>query len=118
VLGLTTSGATRLVERLAAAGHVERSPGTDARQRRLRLTPDGDVRAERILAARRTRLAALLDALTPAERDGLEAVTAKLVAGLTDDWTAALRVCRLCDREACCAAAGEGCPLGYVAEDG
>src|SRR5688500_12936236 len=35
VLALTSSGATRLVDRLVKAGWVVRSPGGDARQRRL-----------------------------------------------------------------------------------
>ncbi|MCO1657536.1 MarR family winged helix-turn-helix transcriptional regulator [Pseudonocardia humida] len=118
VLDLTSSGATRLVERLAAAGWVRRSPGPDARQRRLTLTIDGAARAADVLDDRRARVAAVLAGLSPIERRGFETVVEKLVAGLTADRTAALRICRLCDRDACCGARGDGCPLRHVERDG
>ena len=46
VLALTSSGATRLTDRLVAAGLVVRSPGGDARQRQLRLTDQGKAVAQ------------------------------------------------------------------------
>ena len=72
VLGLTSSGVTRLVDRLTAAGWVERSPGTDARRRDLTLTPAGAQRAREVLAAREGGLGELLDPLDAGRRAELE----------------------------------------------
>ena len=66
VLGLTTSGVTRLVERLVSAGLVERNTGRDARSRQLELSPAGAARAESILAGRRATLSRAVAALLAA----------------------------------------------------
>jgi DNA-binding MarR family transcriptional regulator len=103
VLGLTSSGVTRLVERLVRAGWVQRSAGgQDARSRRLELTGVGTSLADRALAA-----------LSPSEQATLEELLGKMVASLTDELTAAYRVCRLCDRPAC-RGSGGGCPLQHT----
>ena len=60
VLGLTHSGAVRLVDRLAGAGLAERRAGRDGRCVAVALTPAGE-RAARAL--REAREAALEDAL-------------------------------------------------------
>jgi DNA-binding MarR family transcriptional regulator len=112
VLGLTSSGVTRLVDRLVTAGWVARSAGTDARQRQLVLTADGAARAQRMLDARENELARVLGALSEPERASLESLLDKIVAGLADDRRTALQVCRLCDREACCL--GRDCPLEHT----
>src|SRR5690349_24513011 len=52
VLGLTSSGVTRLVDRLVEHGWASRSTGSDARQRRLRLTSAGTKRAHVLLRER------------------------------------------------------------------
>src|SRR3954447_9024625 len=52
VLALTSSGATRLTDRLVAAGWGGRPPRGDARQRRLRLTASGEAVARRVVGAR------------------------------------------------------------------
>src|SRR3954468_20353822 len=52
VLALTSSGPTRLVDRLVSAGWVARAPGDDTRQRRLRLTEAGEDIAGRAGGAR------------------------------------------------------------------
>ena len=44
IVGLTSSGAVRLVSRLQAAGYVEREAGGDARVRHVRSTPRGGPR--------------------------------------------------------------------------
>jgi DNA-binding MarR family transcriptional regulator len=117
VLGLTTSGVTRLVERLVSAGLVERNTGRDARSRQLELSPAGAVRAESILAGRRATLSRAVAALSPTERVVLESMLDKMVGGVTDDRVAALRVCRLCDRSAC--RDGEhACPLQHTVPEG
>lgn len=117
VLGLTSSGGTRLVERLVAAGWVERSAGDDARQRQLALTAPGRARADSMLAGRQAALAEAVAVLSATERADLEALLDKVVAGLAGDRLAALRVCGLCDRVACCET-GEECPLQHTVVDG
>jgi DNA-binding MarR family transcriptional regulator len=114
VLGLTSSGVTRLVERLVRAGWVQRSAGgQDARSRRLELTGVGTSLAERVLAGRHAVLSRALAALSPSEQATLEELLGKMVASLTDELTAAYRVCRLCDRPAC-RGSGGGCPLQHT----
>jgi DNA-binding MarR family transcriptional regulator len=110
VLALTSSGATRLVDRLEAAGWVRRAPGDDARSRRLRLTASGRRQAERVLAARERAMSEVVATLSASDRAALERILPNLVAGLADDHPSALRVCRLCDRSAC-ATRGAKCPL-------
>jgi DNA-binding MarR family transcriptional regulator len=76
---MVTSGAvTKRVDRLAAAGHVERSVcADDARSRRIRLTPSGlrlvDEAVERHVANEHR----LLSGLGPAERRDLAALLEK-----------------------------------------
>ncbi|MFC7495863.1 MULTISPECIES: MarR family winged helix-turn-helix transcriptional regulator [unclassified Nocardioides] len=113
VLALTSSGATRLVDRLVAAGWVARSPGTDNRQRRLRLTDAGEAAAQRMIRARHDVLTASLAPLDDQVRAQLELALEQLVGASTDVLPTALRTCRLCDRSAC-RAAGHDCPLAHT----
>jgi hypothetical protein len=55
----------------------------------------------------------LVSVLQPGERAALEPLLEELVAALARDRPGALTVCRLCDRSACCGAAG-GCPLDHT----
>ena len=110
VLGLTHSGAVRLVDRLEAAGLAERRPGADARSVAVVLTPAGVAAAREARAGRERALEAALEALAPAERAALTELHEKLLAGLTGDRASAMRMCRLCDVEACGHDRGE-CPV-------
>jgi DNA-binding MarR family transcriptional regulator len=110
VLGLTHSGAVRLVDRLEAAGLAERRAGADARSVAVVLTPAGEAAVREIRAARERALEAALEALAPADRAALAALHEKLLAGLTGDRASAMRMCRLCDVEACGHDRGE-CPV-------
>jgi DNA-binding MarR family transcriptional regulator len=101
VLGLTHSGAVRLVDRLAGAGLVERRRGGDGRSVAVTLTPAGRRAAAEIRAARERALAEALSVLGAEERRALTALHEKLLAGLTEDRASARRLCRLCDAEAC-----------------
>lgn len=113
VLGLTSSGVTRLVERLVKRGWIQRSAGDDARSRQVRLTTAGEAQAHRTLDARRSALSHTVAALTGRERRDLERLLDKVVTSLAADRPAALRVCRLCDRDAC--GSGRGlCPLEHT----
>lgn len=113
VLGISQPGGVRVVDRLAADGLVERRPGPDSRTHALHLTRAGHRAARRILADRARELDRVLGVLDAGERERLEPLLEKLVAGLAEDRPGALEVCRLCDRDACCGAPA-GCPLQHT----
>ena len=103
-LGLTHSGAVRLVDRLAEAGLAERRPGPDARSVAVALTPAGRAVALDVRRAREAVLEESLAALSAEERATLSALHERLLAGLaglTGDRGSARRMCRLCDVHAC-----------------
>src|SRR3954451_11659767 len=80
VLGITHSGTVRLVDRLVAAGLVERRGGTtDRRAVPPRLTPAGRRVARRVLAAREAALEDVLSVLDPEERATLAALHDRLL---------------------------------------
>jgi DNA-binding MarR family transcriptional regulator len=114
VVGLSQTGAGRLVDRLAEAGLVERRAGRDGRTQALLLTREGLKAAARVLELRAKAVAPLLEHLTPAERLDLERLLERIIHGLAHDRPGALRVCRLCDRAACYS--GPGCPLDHAAQ--
>jgi len=64
VLGLTSSGTVRLVDRMADSGYVQRGPGSDGRSTSVTLTGAGLVAAERVAAARAEVLEGALAGLT------------------------------------------------------
>jgi DNA-binding MarR family transcriptional regulator len=117
VLALTSSGATRLVDRLVGAGWVARSPGGDARERRLRLTATGEEVARSVSRARREALTECLSPLDDRMRAQLERALERMLAASTDALPTAMRTCRLCDRSAC-RAGGHDCPLGHTKVSG
>jgi DNA-binding MarR family transcriptional regulator len=114
VLGLTSSGTVRLVDRLEAAGLVRRGPGTDGRSTVVSLTPAGRRLARRVAAARAAVLDGVLAALSPAERQTLDGLAAKLLVGLMRGPGAVRWMCRLCDVHACGRDAGR-CPAANAA---
>jgi len=113
VLALTSSGTTRLVDRLVSAGWGARSPGGDPRQRRLRLTETGEDIGGRAVRARDLMLGEVLAPLDGRMRGHLEQALERIVAASTDDLVPARRTCRLCDRSAC-RSADRDCPLDHV----
>jgi DNA-binding MarR family transcriptional regulator len=117
VLGLTSSGGTRLVDRLVTAGWVTRTAGDDARQRRLQLTRSGRTRARTVLGARQAVLSQVVGVLSAQEQQQLEALLDKMVTGLAATRLPALRVCRMCDRGACSMDDRE-CPLEHTVTGG
>ena len=106
VVGLSHSGAVRLVDRLAAAGLVERRVGADGRAVALQLTPAGRRAARRVLARREAALETALAQLTARERTELARLNEVVLAGLTGGQEDRRRICRLCDVDAC----GADCP--------
>jgi DNA-binding MarR family transcriptional regulator len=116
VLGLTPSGAVRLVDRLEGAGLVTRSPGPDGRSRAVRLTDAGRDRSLAIGRARSAYLSGLVGALEPAEVDVLRGLLTKVMAAVVGGKDGGPWTCRLCDLTACRRAQGE-CPALNAAQE-
>jgi DNA-binding MarR family transcriptional regulator len=114
VLGLTPSGAVRLVDRLAAQGYVERGPGPDARTVSLHLTDAGREAADRVHAVRAEVLDHALAVLTPEERETYAELTGRMLIGMMRGPGATRWLCRLCDLGACGRAEGR-CPVANEA---
>ena len=112
-LGLSHSGAVRLVDRLEAAGLVERRRSDrDARAVTLSTTPAGERTASRILAARAKLLEPVLAGTSEAARKTIAAFLETALAGLTDSDNRALSICRFCAEGAC---RPLGCPVERAA---
>ena len=101
VLGLTPSGAVRLVDRLQDAGYVTRRRGEDARSVSVHLTPAGRGAARRVAAARAQVLQEVLRDLTPAERETLDGLLSRVLPRLIRGPGATRWMCRFCDTSAC-----------------
>lgn len=116
VVGRSQPATVRLVDRLVERGYVRREAGADRRTVALVLTAAGSRVADAVLAARASVLAPLVAALSASQRQAFERLLASVATGLAGDHPAALRVCRLCDRDACCS--GSGCPLRHTTRHG
>ena len=116
VLGLTSSGTVRLVDRLVEAGHVRRESGTDGRSTVVVLTAAGRRAARKVAAARAEVLGEALAGLTPDERRALEGLTSRVLVGLMRGPGATRWMCRLCDTHACGRERGE-CPVANAARE-
>jgi DNA-binding MarR family transcriptional regulator len=116
VLGLTSSGTVRLLDKMVESGYAERGPGADRRSTTVTLTSAGRAAANRVSAARTEVLHGALAGLTAAERDLLHQVMGKVLVGLMREPGAVRWMCRLCDTEVCRGAEG-GCPVGNVARE-
>ena len=114
VLGLTHSGAVRLVDRLVEAGLVTRGPGPDGRSRSIILTSAGRQVAERVSATRAAVLRDALEDLSPDERDTLHALMGRVMASIVRAKDGGAWICRLCDVAACGQPDGE-CPTANAA---
>jgi DNA-binding MarR family transcriptional regulator len=101
VVGLSSSGTVRLVDRLEASGYVERERGEDARVSRVRLTARGREAARRISAARTTVLEAGVRELSGKERELLDGLLARALVPMMRGPGATKWICRLCDTGAC-----------------
>jgi DNA-binding MarR family transcriptional regulator len=109
VLGLTPSGAVRLIDRLAEAGLVTRGPGADGRTRSVILTDAGRRAAEAGAAARMAYLRGSLATLTATERETLDHLLGRVMAAVVDRKDGGAWICRQCDLTACERASGR-CP--------
>lgn len=116
VLGLTSSGTVRLLDRLAESGYIERGPGADGRSIAVSLTGPGRQAAQRVADARTAVLDRALDALSPDERQDFGRLAGKVLAGMIRGPGAVRWICRLCDIGVCRGAEG-GCPVGNAARE-
>ena len=114
VLGLTPSGAVRLVDRLEADGYLERRPGEDGRSTTVRLTRSGRAAARRVAAARAAVLGRALEGLSAGERRTLDRLLARLLPKQIRGPGARRWMCRMCDTGACGRARGL-CPVANAA---
>jgi len=114
VLGLTSSGTVRLVDRLEESGFVRREQGADGRSTSVVLTDAGRAAAERVSAARAAVLQRSLGVLSAGERLALEQLTSKVLVGMIRGPGATRWMCRLCHIGICRGTAG-GCPVGNAA---
>lgn len=114
VLGLTPSGAVRLVDRLADAGLVTRGTGHDGRSRSVVLTEAGTRVAQQITAARAALLSSALEEMSPAERQTLHTLMSRIMTNIVRRKDGGAWICRLCDLDACGRASGH-CPAANAA---
>jgi len=110
VVGLSHSGAVRLVDRLESEGLVRRGPGEDGRATTVALTPAGRREARRVTAARAAVLDDAVRGLGASERDALGLLLGRVLVAMMRAPGATRWTCRLCDLAACGRAAGH-CPL-------
>jgi DNA-binding MarR family transcriptional regulator len=121
VLGLTHSGAVRLVSLLEREGLAQRRSGADRRRVEVSLTAAGRRRAGRARAARDAIVQQATSGLTAGEAATLERLLAKLVEARVADRVErrgagepAAWWCRTCDFAACGRAEGR-CPAQVTA---
>jgi DNA-binding MarR family transcriptional regulator len=110
VLGLSSSGVVRLVDRLEEAGLVRRASAADGRVTATGLTAAGRRRADAVSQARLELMEEALDVLSPAERRQFGELAGKILAGLIRPPGATRWTCRLCDLVACGRPQGR-CPV-------
>lgn len=106
ILGLSHSGAVRLVDRLVSDGLVERRKGRDGREIALHLTIIGAETRSQILAGRLQTIGTMLGPLTSGELDRLAVLIRRLLAAQTTSEQDRYTICRLCDASVC-----THCPL-------
>jgi DNA-binding MarR family transcriptional regulator len=115
VLGLTSSGTVRLLDRMELLGYAERHPGADRRASLVSLTPAGRAAAQRVAGRRAEVLDGALAVLSPAERETFRRLTGKVLAALIRGPGATRWLCRLCDT-GMCRGSGDGCPVGNAVQ--
>ena len=112
-LGLTHSGAVRLVDGLEANGLVERRRSdSDARAIALWPTRPGKRTASKILAARAEMLEPVFAGTSEADKQAIVALLKRALAKLTDNRDRARSICRFCEEGVC---RPPGCPVEQAA---
>lgn len=116
VLGLSHSGAVRLVERLADAGLLTREAGIDGRTRSIKLTQRGRRTARAAADQRADYLDSLLGDLPATELAQLQALLKRVAGGVVQLKDGGPWICRRCDLTACGRHKGR-CPVATAAAD-
>ena len=114
VLGLTSSGTVRLLDRLTESGFVERAEGRDKRSTAIVLTEAGAAAGAEVCQARADVLERVMGVLSVSERAELDRLAGKMLVGMMRAPGAVRWGCRLCDTGICRGAPG-GCPVGNAA---
>jgi DNA-binding MarR family transcriptional regulator len=124
-IGLTPSGAVRLVDRLVADGLVERRAGADQRSLALVLTRSGRTAARRIGKARAAVVTTALRDIPTDQQETLGLIVEQLTEAITTqrldgrskgEIPAGGWLCRLCD-QAACGRPDERCPAQSAARE-
>jgi DNA-binding MarR family transcriptional regulator len=100
-LGLTQSGAVRLVDRLGALGLLRREKQPGRKEVSLHVTAAGEACLRQGLAARAAAIRTLVEPLSAGEQRQLGVLAGKVLAGGTRRRDEADVACRLCDWQAC-----------------
>ncbi|HEX7298525.1 MAG TPA: MarR family transcriptional regulator [Solirubrobacteraceae bacterium] len=108
VLGLTASGAVRLLDRLEDQRLIRRRAG-EGRTVIVESTARGRRVAEDLQRRRLTAIDDLLSVLSTEERDEFASLVATILRGAGLGASRARHVCRLCDHISC---DGTRCPIG------
>jgi MarR family transcriptional repressor of emrRAB len=112
-LRLSQPGTVRLVDRLVAAGWVQRRAGRRPRTVALALTPAGRDVTGRLLAAREQAVRALVQPVDRTEAAALAHSLERLLHARGAAGRDPQRVCRLCERDVC-----EACPVAAGSHEG
>lgn len=116
VLGLTSSGTVRLVDKLESNGLATRGAGQDGRTTVVSLTDAGHEAASRVAGARAGVLEHALGVLSAQEREQLDGLVSQVLVGMMREPGATRWTCRLCDTEAC-GVKSRKCPLTRAAAE-
>ncbi|HEX3840245.1 MAG TPA: MarR family transcriptional regulator [Acidimicrobiales bacterium] len=114
VVGLSHSGAVRLVDRLERDQLVRRQPGPDRRSTVVSLTDAGRGAAGHLGSARAQVLDAALEALSPSEQEVFDGLIGRVLVSLMREPGTAGWMCRLCDTDGCGRSRAE-CPVANEA---
>lgn len=112
IVGVTQSACTRLIDKLAVDGLIDKQPKKDGREVKFVLSAQGQGVQQQLQAARLSTACDLLDILNPVEQRHLDRILSLLLAASVTDRTQARHLCRFCDHGIC---DGEACVVGKAA---
>jgi len=108
-LGLTQSGAVRLIDRLQELGLVNRARTAGRREVSLSISPRGEAVADRGVSARGRAIESQLDGLPSVDRDELLSLIERLLRARSRPRDEGDVACRLCDWSLCT----PDCPMDH-----
>ena len=112
-LGLTQSGAVRLLDRLQELGLIRRTPTSGRREIALAVTAQGARAVTRGTAARARAIDMQMTGLSAVDRDAFMALAARALSGQSHTQDEGDEACRLCDWRACT----PDCPMEQAVEN-